>query len=368
MTGYFKIEYAGCNIDGALFRPGDGQVEWHLIINPSTEDCFENQYVNIKNALNAFISEKKSARPVFMRWFLSDSANQQKAIENDEFGCAVSIVEQPPLNGTKVNLWVWLAEDATVRKNKGLWETDFAGARHLWTAKDCRTEGDSEAQTAEMFKDYSVMLEERGCSLKENCIRTWLFVQNIDVNYKGVVKGRREFFSEKGLTADTHYIASTGIAGRVAAAESKVIMDTYAVEGLSEDKIRFLKGASHLNPTHEYGVTFERGTAVDHIDRRHVFISGTASINNKGEVVHTGDITGQTRRMIENVGVLLNEAECSFDDIAQIIVYLRDISDYKRVVSIIEENFPTHPKAFLWAPVCRPGWLVEMECIAVKEL
>ena len=355
-------------MDVASFCPCEGQAEWHLIIHPSAEDCFETQYMNLKNALNAFITEKGCARPVFMRWFLSDSANQQETVEKDEFGCAVSIVEQPPLDGTKINLWVWLAENAEARKSNGLWETDFAGARHIWTAKAYRTEGDSEAQTAEMFKDYSTMLEERGCSLKDNCIRTWLFVQNIDVNYKGVVKGRREYFTEKGLTADTHYIASTGIAGRVAAAESKVIMDTYAVEGISEGQIRFLKGASHLNPTHEYGVTFERGTSMDHADRRHVFISGTASINNKGEVVHTGDITGQTSRMIENIGILLKEAECGFEDIAQLIVYLRDISDYKRVTEIIKEQFPAHPKTFLWAPVCRPGWLVEMECIAIKEL
>ena len=143
-------------------------------------------------------------------------------------------------------------------------------------------------------------------------------------------------------------------------------MDTYAVECISESQITFLKGSTHLNPTHEYGVTFERGTAVDHADRRHVFISGTASINNKGEVVHTGDIAGQTLRMIENVGVLLQEAGCSFEDIGQIIVYLRDISDYKKVAAIIGERFPTHPKIFLWAPVCRPGWLVEMECVAVR--
>jgi hypothetical protein len=31
------------------------------------------------------------------------------------------------------------------------------------------------------------------------------------------------------------------------------------------------------------------------------------------------------------------------------------------------ERFPEHPKVFLLAPVCRPGWLVEMECMAVKQ-
>lgn len=366
MIEYLKIAYSGCDVDAATFRPSEGQAEWHLMFHPSAEDSFEKQYACIKNALDAFIADKAGAVPVFMRWFLSDSANQQKTVEADDYSCAVSIIEQPPLDGTKVGLWVWLAEGATAKYADGIWETEFAGARHLWTAKECRSEGDSEKQTGDMFKDYSAMLEGRGCTLKDNCLRTWLFVQNIDVNYKGVVKGRREFFSGKGLTADTHYIASTGIAGRVADAEASVIMDTYAVEGISENQIRFLKGSTHLNPTHEYGVTFERGTAVNHSDRRHVFISGTASIDNKGEIVHTGDISGQTLRMIENVGVLLNEAGCDFENIAQIIVYLRDISDYRKVAGIINERFPSHPKTFLWAPVCRPGWLVEMECIAVK--
>ena len=34
-----------------------------------------------------------------------------------------------------------------------------------------------------------------------------------------------------------------------------------------------------VNRTYEYGVTFERGTAVTYGDRRHVFIAGTASID-----------------------------------------------------------------------------------------
>ena len=70
--------------------------------------------------------------------------------------------------------------------------------------------------------------------------------------------------------------------------------------------------------------------------------------------------------MWENVEVLLAEAGAGFDDVAQMIVYLRDIADYQAVRKMYEARFPNHPKVFLWAPVCRPGWLVEMECIAVK--
>jgi enamine deaminase RidA (YjgF/YER057c/UK114 family) len=107
---------------------------------------------------------------------------------------------------------------------------------------------------------------------------------------------------------------------------------------------------------------------VDYGDRRQVFISGTASINNKGEIMHPGDIRKQTLRMWENVEVLLAEAECTFEHVGHLLVYLRDIADYGLVKDMFEERFPNIPKVFLWAPVCRPGWLVEMECMAVKTI
>jgi len=65
---------------------------------------------------------------------------------------------------------------------------------------------------------------------------------------------------------------------------------------------------------------------------------------------------------------LLDEADCAFDDLMQIIVYLRDMADYKLVNKLFDQKFPTVPKVIVLAPICRPGWLVEMECIASKAL
>jgi enamine deaminase RidA (YjgF/YER057c/UK114 family) len=199
-------------------------------------------------------------------------------------------------------------------------------------------------------------------------VRTWFFVQNVDVNYAGVVKARNEVFLPEGLTKETHFIASTGIAGRHAEPSVSVLMDTYAISGLQEGQMNYLYAPTHLNPTHEYGVSFERGTYVDYGDRRHVFISGTASINNKGEVVHVGDISKQTSRMLENIEMLLKEADCSFENVAHLIVYLRDVADYAIVRKIFAERFPSIPTVIVLAPVCRPGWLIETECMAVKRI
>lgn len=61
------------------------------------------------------------------------------------------------------------------------------------------------------------------------------------------------------------------------------MLDAFAVAGLKPGQIKYLYARTHLNPTYEYGVSFERGTAVDYDDRRQVLISGTASINNRGK-------------------------------------------------------------------------------------
>ena len=40
------------------------------------------------------------------------------------------------------------------------------------------------------------------------------------------------------------------------------------------------------------------------------------------------DVYKRQERMWENVEALLKEAECTFDDLGHMIVYLRDIADY----------------------------------------
>ena len=341
------------------FCPESGAKEYHLMIAPAGRGNFYEQLSAVNHAIADFRNGHDDMCPDFVRYFVSDASNQEQLVKDtaSELNCPVSVIEQPLLSGRKVSAWVYL-----VKRNC---PSEY---RHIWHAsmKGCGT--DSCSQTDSIFRNYADSLAKEGCTIPENCIRTWLFVQNVDVNYAGVVKGRRDYFDEIGLTKDTHYIASTGIAGRTAESTSKVMMDAYAVDGLAAGQITYLKGSSHLNPTHEYGVTFERGTSVNYGDRRHVFISGTASIDNKGEIVHPGDIGRQTLRMLENVEVLLAEAECTFDDVMHMIVYLRDISDHAQVSSMFQERFPEHPKVFVWAPVCRPGWLVEMECMAVRQI
>lgn len=373
----FKNKYyndLSVNVHISEFASETEHAEFQIMLSVNDSMLtFEEQYRRI---LEAYIRVVKEELPdnsvaVFRRYFLSDAANQSDLVmdwECENADAALSIVQQPPLNGSKIAMWIYLQTGVSAERLKnGMLKVSFGDYTHYWTGSNFNKASNSEYQTRLLLNDYIMQLTEQGCSLYNNCIRTWFFVQNVDVNYAGVVKARKEVFVTQNLTEKTHYIASTGIEGRHALPEVTVQMDTYAVKGIEESQIKYLYGSTHLNPTYEYGVTFERGTLVSYPDRKHIFISGTASIDNKGEILHPGNIRKQTERMLENVEVLMNEAGSSLSDIAQAIVYLRDTADYSVVKKIFSDKGFEFPYLIVHAPVCRPGWLIEMECIGMKR-
>lgn len=339
-----------------------GLTEYHTTLQVQDGSLsFENQ---LDALLKAYSVETAGKEVLLRRFFLSDPANQEARLDKrlaDLPAAATSIIGQPPLNGTEIAAWIYAVEGGECEGCV----FSHNGYRHLWTGGMISGQIQSEAQTAEIFEAYDAALSKKGMNVADNCIRTWLFVRDVDTNYAGVVKGRRDYFDRIGLTPDTHFIASTGIAGFGADPRQVVRMDAYAVRGLKEEQVRYLHAYDHLSPTALYGVTFERGTAVTYGDRKHVFISGTASIDKEGRVVHVDNPEKQAERMLENVDVLLKEAGAGFKDIAYSIVYLRNAADYPCVRALLQRNCPSLAPIYVLAPVCRPAWLVEMECLAV---
>ena len=384
---YTKIDFSDLHTTVGLgcFNPNAGGVsEFHAMIEINAVYAnAEKQYLMLEETVQRLLKHSvlKGATLVWKHFFVSDAINQSPYLIASA-GEAVSVVQQPPLNGSKASLWLYFVENVQVSKDFDdvtiMKRPDY---KHLInTCLHERSENSSsrsplmplpdsiEHQTRQIFNRYSQSLRHRGCTLNLNCIRTWIFVQGIDVQYAGMVKARRGYFEHEGLTPQTHFIASTGIEGRYIYPDVLTLIDAYAIAGIQPEQIRYLQASTHLNPTHEYGVTFERGTSVDYGDRRHIFISGTASINNRGEIVYPLDVEKQTERTFENVQALLSEADANLNDVAQMIVYLRDTADFAIVNRYLDTNHPSIPKIVVLAPVCRPGWLVEIECIAVKSI
>ena len=369
MNKFSRIDFENARADVICFDNGTEVKEYQAIIHVSQKRLtYVQQLEAVMNAYHGLLDQFPDTQAVFKRYFLSDAANQSDDIVvADMTDCAKSIIQQAPLDGTKIALWVYLMSNVQTGMTKsGLYEVRHGDFRHLYNASAHNLAANSEYQMRLLFNEYIMQLAEEGCTLSDNCIRTWLFVNDIDLNYGGVVRARNQVFFTQGLTVHTHFIASTGIGGRQGDPNVLSQMDNYAIAGIKAEQIHYLYAPTHLNRTSDYGVSFERGTYIDYADRRHVFISGTASINNKGEILFPKDVEKQTRRMWENVEALLKEADCSYDDVSEMIVYLRDVADYELVRSLFEERFPDKPYVIVHAPVCRPGWLVEMECMAVK--
>ena len=364
-----RLEDIGVTMEVAAYLPTEGPKEWHVMLHvDSRDEDFEGQMQRIYKAEDQLMNlpDFQEAHYVLKRYFLSDSANQQ-SLMRQESDVAISIIQQQPLDGSKIAAWLYLVSEANVHAEKGATVVSHNGYNHIWKMGLTCNLGDSAQQTERVLLDYEAMLGEFGATLASNCVRTWFFVRDVDTQYAGMVKARRENFVEQGLTEKTHYIASTGIGGNPGDTKALIQLGTYALTGFEPEQQQYLYAKTHLNPTYEYGVTFERGTKITYGDRSHVLISGTASINNKGEVVHVGNIRLQTHRMWENVEALLAEGGMDFSDVMHLVVYLRDTGDYKIVSEMFRERFPDIPTVITLAPVCRPTWLIEMECIAVKR-
>ena len=65
---------------------------------------------------------------------------------------------------------------------------------------------------------------------------------------------------------------------------------------------------------------------------------------------------------VDELYELLQEGGSSLDRVPYFVIYLRDISDYPVIDTYMQERFPSVPRILLEARVCRPSWLIEMEC------
>ena len=371
---YKSIEYKDLSTLVTLaFFESRGVTECHASIELSFKMAAtaQTQYSQTEETLSRLMKlpEFTAMTLVWKRYFASDAINQASFINSSsDSKVAVSIVQQQPLNGTKVVLLAYFVSGSKVEGTATSVVLKRPDYEHYFNMQMHSTAGNVAEQTTNVFETYTRFLQSNGCTLKDNAIRTWIYIQDIDVQYAGMVTSRNNIFKKEGLTRDTHFIASTGIEGHYICPEALMEIDAYAIKGVDERQIKHLHAATHLNPTYEYGVSFERGTAVDYGDRRHVYISGTASIDNKGRIVYPLDVEKQTERTLENIKMLLKEADTSMNDVGQMTVYLRDIADYQVIKSYFDNNYAQIPKVIVLAPVCRPGWLIEVECIAIKNI
>ena len=339
-------------------------MDQYKIISDNGRGLYEERLVELYGSVKSYLEaeQRDNRRLSYTKVFLSDISNQEEQLRQSPLmteligRSACTIIHQSPIGGAKIGLLLKTSD-----------EPDGFTLHSLRLTDDEVMNFGSYMQTVMLFDKYIALLEAEGLSLKEHCVRTWLYVRDIDTNYDGVVKARNDIFRQHGLTIDTHFIASTGIGGRAMGKNVCVAIDFLTARDIRPEDKLYLKALDHLNPTHEYGVAFERGVRVALPTKYEYFISGTASINHRGEVINVGNVTKQTERLLENIVALLADGGATMADVKYFIVYLRDLADVQAVDDYMAKAYPDVPRIITHAKVCRPAWLVEMECIAERS-
>jgi 2-iminobutanoate/2-iminopropanoate deaminase len=98
-----------------------------------------------------------------------------------------------------------------------------------------------------------------------------------------------------------------------------------------------------------------------------LFISGQIPLDPAtGEMVD-GDIGVQTRRVLENLGAIVEAAGGSLRDVVKTTIYLTDLNDFLSVNAVYGEFFGQEPPARATVQVSKlpRGAAVEIEAVAV---
>lgn len=378
-TGILKL--CGTKIRYSFLKDHNNRwAQFLYTIIPENPEKISGQIMEVEQAETELyklfnINHKTTA---WKRIFSSDLITHYNEIMNYKYrqhtDFFMSLTEQPPASNVKIALLGLclsnIKDNSKFRDNNIFYFDTTLGIRHIFFEQlidpEANEHSDSETQTKKIFSILKDKLLAFNTSIEESVLRTWIYTPHVDADYQGIVKARKELFDSINLTKDTHYIASTGIQGGSGNQFARVSMDVYAVIGIKKEDIRYIQAPEYLSPTYLYGVTFERATAARLGKSDFLFISGTASIDKEGKIVYPGDVVKQTEHTLKNISAILDSAKFTVKDLSSFIIYLRDAADYSFIKPQIDKYSSNLPTIYVKAPVCRPGWLIEIEATAAK--
>ena len=389
------IEAHGCSI--SLRRvDGPDALELFLSCQPPTEATEASaQAAAIYRAIEDTLAaeggsfESVVAETVFLRNLRADieavREARQQVLAAHEGSCnpAITEIQQPPLNhgaGLEVLVQAVLptvapsrfemfranptcpcaecARTSGLRVHVGEEVRFYAGA--IYGAGD-----DAYQQTLALFEAAENLLQQAGMAFSD-VMRTWIYIPEMERDYPGLNRGRREFFAARGIDPIP---ASTGIGAGLVPAEHAIGLGVYAVQAADPGAApteRTVMTTPTLNEAPVYGSDFSRGMRIEEANKIALHISGTASLDESGATVHLDDFEAQAERMLVNVAALLEGQGASFGDVVSAITYLKHPDDAARLRQKFREaGYEGFPNVLVEAPVCRPELLCETEALAV---
>ena len=75
-----------------------------------------------------------------------------------------------------------------------------------------------------------------------------------------------------------------------------------------------------------------------------VFLSGQIALDEKGEL-HMENIATETRRVMDNIGILLKAAGLDYENLVKVTIFLSDMAHYAAVNEVYGDYFEDTPPA-----------------------
>lgn len=101
---------------------------------------------------------------------------------------------------------------------------------------------------------------------------------------------------------------------------------------------------------------------------QHVFVSGTAAVDEQGQTVGVGDAYAQTKFILEKIAKALHQAGASLEQVVRTRMFVTDISQWEAIGRAHGEYFRNIRPATSMVEVSRliePEMLVEIEVDAI---
>ena len=212
--------------------------------------------------------------------------------------------------------------------------------------------GDIKAQTKQTLDNMSATLKAGGSSLA-NAVSVMVYLRNA-----GDFAAMNEVYSSywpKDPPARTTVVLPQPLAN----ADGLIEISMVAVPDGGERTVVHPRDWIKSPNPYSYGI--KTGNTL--------FLSGLVSRNGKDNSTVKGDITTQTKTVLDNGAAILKEGGMTFADVVSARVFLPDDSTFQAMNTAYRTYFPAMPpaRATVKAALSSPDYAVEITMVAVKD-
>jgi enamine deaminase RidA (YjgF/YER057c/UK114 family) len=219
-------------------------------------------------------------------------------------------------------------------------------------------------QARQIFEQMDLLLQSCGMEFSD-VVRTWFYNESILDWYGDFNKVRDVFFHEKHVYAG-QVPASTGVGGSNPGGTA-LTGALLAVKAKNKDVRIFTVPSPLQSSALDYGSSFSRAIEVDMPGQRRLYVSGTASIDAAGAVVHLGDPEAQVGRTMKVVHAILESRDMDWDHVTRAVAYFKHAADAHIFEEYRTQNkIPRFPAVVARNDICRDELLFEIEVDAIE--